>query len=137
MCHRQSATNEAGIKDRYNRTTEALVLLSVFVSFARFITFAFFEASILQPTLAVAFHDFNYTWVQILRDRSTNSRVSNERASRNIHKTCFILFPLDKYSISLDASFAHYKLLKSLVVYSDEENTRTFNYILFKIRDRC
>lgn len=72
MCHWQSATNEASIKDRYNRT-KALVLLSVFVSFARSI--ALFEGFISRRTLAAAFHDFNYTLVQILRDRQRTPSI--------------------------------------------------------------
>lgn len=65
--HWQSATNEAGIKDRYNRTTEALAYFYQCSSRLHTLSRSL-KAPYYGRRLAVAFHDFNYTLVHILRD---------------------------------------------------------------------
>lgn len=74
MCHQQSATNEAGIKDRYQTTGTALVLLYFppFASLARFI--ALFKVPVSRSTLADVLRNSSMLItlrIQILKDRQS------------------------------------------------------------------
>lgn len=72
ICHQQSASNEAGIKDRYQTTGTPLVLLYLLPPFVRFI--ALFKSPVSQSMLVDVLRNSSMLItprIQILKDRQS------------------------------------------------------------------